>query len=415
MDLLGFYLESIFYFFEFPTASDICVDSGNITYLCKSVINFTLVYFCVMLAFSIYLGRNLQAGVKFLLYSILAIITCFFFADKILTKIANPATFGMELFVVSFYFWGFLISLALLSALFYYEKRVKILIPALAITLFSIFLFSLFGRGTYEQYLVLTGSINGEYTIENFLYSDLARMIISFFAVTLFYGLFLLAYHWIKKGEILPKLFFRGFPLSIIISLLTLFSLVSLPVGDVINESDVANAKNYIDEIKKNVDKYYLENDEYPRFISDYIDDSEQENPWLLKRQEYFTMGVRGTYYFSRAHKYCFIFQNPASDFSYFSMTSSRGWNKYNDNERFGNVYLEMCDEGQENEEELFAGHLGLRSPDDPLTSIYYDFNSPDLVPESKEATTILHEKIKEYGDKVDPEIFKYYKDNISE
>lgn len=412
MELLKFYLESIFYLVEFPTASSICSQSGNITDLCNGVINFTLFYSLALVVATVLMAKDLSKALRFLLFAIISIVLVFFFADRILVKISNPATFGMEPFIICFYFWAFLISEALVACLLYYEKRARVIVPMIGISLVFIFMFALFGRGTYEQYLILTGSFGDGYDIDYFLNSDIAKIILMLFAFTLIQSLLALAYKWVKTGIVSPDIFFRSYPIFFVVTILSFTSLLSLPVGDFVNESDVAEAKEYIDELKKDVDKYYLENGEYPKFIEDYVKNMGDDNPWLLKRHEYFTMGIRGTYYFSRPQKYCFIFQNPSSDFSYYTMTSSRDWNKFSETSGFDNVYLTMCDEEQEDESTLFANHFGMPTPDDPLTNLEVEFNALEKVPESKEATTVLHERIIEKA-KEEPEILEYYKDNI--
>lgn len=413
MELLNFYLESIFYFLEVPTANDICSPDGNITSLCKSTINFTMTYCLVLSVFLLYFSKKLRSGVKFLTFSVISITSCFYFADSILKKISNPASYGLDGFVTSYYFWLFLITTLLLLGLFYYENRIRFFKLAAIASLIAIIMLSFWGRGTYEQYYVLSGYFGQEYDLFELFKSETFRIILWFFFATTIFGLLLVAYEWIVSGNLVPNLFFRGYKVFLVMSLMLTFSLLSLPIGDFLNEKDVQKAKDFINDIKKDVDKFYLENGEYPKFISDFINE-EKENPFLLKRHEYFTLGVRGTYYFSRADKYCFIFQNPSADFGYYSITSNREWRQYSDNKDFGNVYLSMCDESLENEETLFSDHFGMPYADDELTKIYYEFNSPDNIPHSKESTRIIHEKIMKYGKEVDPKIFDYYKDNIS-
>ena len=175
----------------------------------------------------------------------------------------------------------------------------------------------------------------------------------------------------------------------------------------IINKYDVADAKSFINEIKKEVDKYYLENGEYPKFVGNLINEQE-ENPFLLARHEYFTMGIRGTYYFSRPDKYCFVFQNPSKDFGYYSTTSSKEWRYTKITSDFTDAYVRMCDEEYESYEQLLTGHLGLDSEFNVIDKIAYDYNAPVQAEMSKKATQLLHEKILEEGYK-NPEIFRFY------
>lgn len=409
MELLSFYLESIFYFLEFPTASDICKAGNDITYSCTSVINFTLTYSAILIIFTIFISKNLKSGFKFLIFSLISIISIFIIANIILLKLASQAIYGLESFIIVFYFWIFAIFSLHLASLFFFEKKRKLISSALIITILAIIACALFGRGTAEQYVSIIGGFGELYELGYFADSDIFKLIVIISAITLMFSLLHLATTWIKESIISPITFFRNFPILIIFVILIATITISIPLGDLINKRDISAAQRYIETIQKKVDKYHLENGEYPKFIADMIDE-EADNPWLLKRHEYFTLGIRGTYYFSRAQKYCFLFQNPSANFGYHSLTSTRGWHKYSETNSFGNVYLSMCDEAYENEETLFADHFGMDSLNDDLFGLSYQFNSPNNLPETRAASPILHNKIIDYGNNVDPDVFKYYR-----
>ncbi len=411
MELLNFYFQSIFYFFEIPDTSQVCASGSSITYLCKSILNFSATYSFIMLLFVLFLAKDLNKSFKFLTFAILQIVVCFFFADKILSKISNPATYGMEPLIISFYSWTFIMSFLVMFGLFYQNFRKRFLIIAVLTTVIFSALFGLFGRGTYEQFIIVTGSLGNVHTLESIMRSEIIIVGFWFLISSIAISLYKLAYTWVKDAKLLPEVFFDSIIYAVIFCLILPITLISLPIGSAVNKSDIEAAKVYIAKIKDKADRYYLENGEYPKFVGDIVEKLEDDNPWLLKRHEYFTLGVRGTYYFSRAEKYCFIFQNPSSDFSYFSMTNMRGWNKYSETKSFDDSYLAMCDEVYENEETLVADHLGMESPDDRLRSLSFDLNQPNTIPQSRESTTILHDRIMKYGEE-DTDVFNYYRNN---
>ena len=212
MDLLIFYIDSIFYFLEFPTASEICTDDGGIIHMCKSTINFVSFYPICLLIISVGLAsKSFGSALKFFCFGLLSSIISFYFADRILSKITSPASYHIEDFFFSFYIWSFLITNLLIASCLYFEKFRKFIFIGLVLTIVSIILFSIYGRGTFEQFLVIKGVEAETYGFKELFSSELVKLVAFYFCFCLIYALLSLTAKWIKDAEIVPYLFFRNF------------------------------------------------------------------------------------------------------------------------------------------------------------------------------------------------------------
>ncbi|MDX1949272.1 MAG: hypothetical protein SFT90_02080 [Rickettsiales bacterium] len=408
MELLKFYLINIFEFLAFPEAKEICGSNPDFSSKCNNIINFCFYLTPIILLINIFLFSNLKRGFKFFIFSISLIISLFIFSDRALERIADVSNYGFENFIILFNFWCFASFILLVLANIFSENLSRFFHFSLILSGVFSFLFIFFGRGSIEHIASLSGTIFNGFSLASLSKGFLFKQVILYFIFSVIFGFIILILEWVKSGEIIPNIFFRSFKIFGLFLCSALIILISIPFGILVNNNDVEYAKNYIEELKPKIDKYYYENGEYPKVLDDIIDFS-KPNPFLLERHEYYSYGIRGTYYFSRSDKYCIIFQNPSIKFGYFSVTSGRDWQFTYNQDSFDNIFINACDESSENSEGLVSGYLGMETPDDYLNSTAIEFNVPNVKPISKEDTETLHKKIIDYG-KEDPEIFKYYR-----
>lgn len=407
MDLLKFYIDSLFGFLSFPSPADICQDETGLKDYCITLSSFAFYFPPVLLLICIFSTLKTKLFGRLLLFSLITIPAIFIYTDEILKNISNPANYGFELFVIIFYSWCLFYVVFFSAALLFKRISNNLFLIFLPITIISSFAFVYYGRGSFEQATSLLGGIFIEITPRFFLKSNLVQLGLFSLILTCVYGLFSLTKNWVAKGNMIPELFFENFRIFSLFIIIVLTPLISLPFGALKNAKDVEKAKNFIDDIAKKATKYYYENGEYPRIIDEFINKT-AKTPRLLKRHEFFTYGIKGTYYFSRPEKFCFLFQNPAQKFGYYSLTSTREWRFTSSMESYDDVYIQMCDESLQGTDQLISNHLGMENPDDFLNSKAIEFNSPNILPESKLSSQELDKKIQEYG-KEHPEIFQYY------
>jgi hypothetical protein len=406
MELFEYYITSIFYFLEFPKAEALCLQDSSIKEYCDAtlqMLNYSNIIAIILLIISASRVKFLSKAIIF--YPVF-LIASFYIADISLKTISKTEFFGLENFVIALASYSFFIILLFSICILFrhFEKPATFL--AGVISIIFIFVLAYLGRGTFEQYILLAGNSFKDITLNGLLLSYLFQLFIFILLTTIFFSLIDLAVEYIKLGHVHPRFFFLKYIYFFIFSLFISLLLISLPLGNYYNDKDVKEAKSFINSIKEQIDIYYLEYGEYPRIIEDYL--PEDENPRLLKRHEFYTMGIRGTYYFSRPEKYCFVFQNPDYDFGYYSLTSNRDWAYSASTDDFENLYISLCDETQESYESLMAGHLNLKNPDDELGKLLIQFNALNTPASSEASSDALHRKILEVG-KENPEVFRYF------
>lgn len=407
MDLLEFYISQLTKFRHLPMPNEICPDTESLADVCNLFINFTLVYTILALVFVVlffFLRKISLEFFKYLFLAIISVLICFYLTDYAMNQLEDPIRYGIEWFVASYYFWCFFIISAFLICIFFPDIRKPIYIISFLVTLIFVFIFSYTGRGNFEQITPLAGGLFADLTWKMLNLSFNFKLIIFFACLTFFVIISGYVLVWVIEGAF--KLNNKSsYFLSLVIFVGFIFlTLVSIPVGEYFNRKDVKAAKNYIDEIKAKADKYFFENGEYPKFIENMIPSN--KSPKLLARQEFFTNDIKGTYYFSRKNKYCFIFQNPARNFGYYSLTSERGWRFDKSLDSYDNVFINLCDESNENYEDLISQHLGINSDEEILNKTIAE--TDQKLPEnySKKASEILEEKILEESKK-DPSLVK--------
>ncbi len=407
MDLLTFYINSIFGFLSFPGPADICKDETGLRSYCIGISSFAFYLPFIALFACILLSLKPRLVGRFILFSIISVLAAFIYADNILKSISEPSNYGFETYVLIFYSWCFFFVVIFTFALLFKRATNNLFLVFLSATIISSFAFVYYGRGSFEQATSLLGGAFINLNLKFILKSNLIQLGLFALILTCIYGLYSLIKQWVSKGNVIPELFFEKFRVLSLFTIILLAPLISLPFGALKNAQDVEKAKAFIDGIAKKATRYYYENGEYPKIIDEFIDKS-AKNPRLLKRHEFFTYGIKGTYYFSRSDKFCFLFQNPAQKFGYYSLTSAREWRFTPSLDSFDNVYIQMCDESLEGTDQLISNHLGMENPNDFLNSKAIEFNSPNILPESKISSQELDKKINEYG-KDHPEIFQYY------
>jgi hypothetical protein len=410
MDLLNYFFINIFYHLDYPKTVDICGNTGQIENYCYYVINTTKAVSLLLLLGIIFVAARATAIMKYLAFFIFSFPSLYFLADSIMIQLSKPDSYGIDWFIITFNLWTWLFINIYLLSLIFWGWRVKFLYLNFFVTIVFTYLFIITGRGTIEHAFTLIGETMFDVNLITILQSSVVYIIGAIFLLTIIYGLLAVAGYWIKTGLLEGKIFFRNFKVFLTSILIIFLIYISYPFGLMLNKLDVKEAKSFINEISKFTQKYYYENGEYPMEIGSYLENKSSETPWILKRNEYFSHGIKGTYYLSRPQKYCFIFQNPGSTPGYYTLTSMRGWRHNASVEAIEDVFVRYCDEVGESHENLISQHIGLTGPDDFIGRMANEFNIPYIPATSKKASRKLHEKITEFGEE-NPEIYRYYRD----
>jgi hypothetical protein len=393
MNLLFFYLEQIFLSFSFPLPSQICSGDQTMLPMCKASVSFALISgLLILITLTIIIIRSFKLNFKFIPSLVFLLLLSFFLADYSVKQIQNPVVFGIEWFVLLYYLWCFILTLIFLLNLYFPKSFKKTLFSAIILTLIFTFLFAYKGRGNVEQITILIGGLLAEFSISYLLLSSSAKFIIGLFLVTIIFSLVETIAVWIKTGDAKFKNFLTSLKIFSAYLIIIILPAISIPIGEYFNKQDVKDAKEFIDNVKIKADKFYFENGEYPKFIEDML--PSEKSPRILARHEYFTQGIRGTYYFSREDKYCFLFQNPNRKFGYYSITSERGWRFSRDNRDYASSFIALCDESNKSADSLISNHLGVESEDEMVNRIAADIGaaSPNILP----LTPVTSQKLKE-------------------
>lgn len=406
MDLFLFYITQIFSGFHLPLPKEVCASADSIAPMCLTTVSFALIYsVIVVVSLGYFLLKRINIP-KNIVFGILSFLSAFFFSDYAMKQIEDPAKYGVEWFTLLYYFWAFLITNLFFFALLFYSKSKKTILFALITTFIFIPVFGYTGRGNFEQVTPIAGGLFAGSTWK-LLWLSFSFKLFCFLSVyTVLFGIIAVIAKWIVDGNVYAKYFTRGFYFLLCFFIVLIIPVISIPLGELFNKHDAEEAKNYIDQIKPKVDKYYYENGEYPKFIEKML--PEGSSPRLLDRHEFFTMGIRGTYYFSRSDKYCFLFQNPTRKFGYYSLTTERGW-RYNETSgSYDDVFINLCDESNKNYDDLISSHLGVDADNKLINDISVAVGAAIVPATSNKASQILEEKIMEESEK-DPSILKYF------
>jgi hypothetical protein len=392
------------YVYNFDVISDACGEADDIAQICSNLIFYFLTFSSLIL---IGAGVISYINSRYFANFIIATLTSvglYFSINFILREISDIRTYGSEIFIASFYIWLPLVSALFVTANFYPERKKSISILALILTIIFTVIATVFGRGTAEHFAPLLGGLMVKISLDFLWAGALIKLIAASFAISILFYLSRTAIHWIKTAEFKLKTHANHLIIFIIFLSTYITPLASLPIGKKLNEADVNEAKNFINDVKEQVKKDYYVSGKYPPDIDKII--NEKISPWLLKRHEYLAYRVKGSYYFSRAEKFCIIFQNPDEKFGYYSITSERDWKYFNYKNSLEVAYTDLCDEGfLETSQDIVSSYLGLASPDDPIAKFGLDVNQSTRPALSFTATGEMKKQVNELGKK-DPTIY---------
>ena len=376
--------------------SEVCGGDETMIPICVSAVSFAAIYGLLAIIFSaVILFKNYRKNFIYIPSIIISILLVFFLADYAIKQIQSPIKFGIEWFVLSYYLWCLaIVSLFIMNVLFYKNtKRLLIANMLLAIIFTAVLAYT--GRGNIEQITPLLGGLLAKFSWKFLWLSDNFKLLCLLFCLAFLYGFCSVISSWIKTGEAKFGIILKPVKLFFVYVIFILIPITSIPIGEYFNKADISSAKNFIDKVKTDVDKYYYENGEYPKFIEKMLPSGASPN--ILARHEYFTAGIRGTYYFSREDKYCFLFQNPTRKFGYYSITSERGWRFSRDTRDYGESFIALCDESNKSSDSIISNHLGIESEDEMVNRIAADVGAG---PSKSPLTPITTQKIMEAAGK---------------
>ncbi len=377
---------------------DICGGDGSLRYICTLSIGFTLIYAAIAFISALVAVVIKRANaLKYILFVILSVLACFYFTDIAMKRLQDPLRFGIEWFTILYYFWCFIISCLLILVLSYRNRTIGLFVAAAIITLIFTAVFAWTGRGNVEHITPLAGGLFRSFSFGFLWLADSFRLFCLMTIFWVIWSLFAILINWMRTGNTGLREILNTARILPVILIIMAIPVLSIPAGEHFNRKDVAEAKSYIEEAKKKADRYFYENGEYPKFIEEMLPEG---NPRLLQRHEFFTYGVRGTYYFSHEKKYCFLFQNPTRKFGYYSITSDRDWRYNKERGGYDDVFTSLCDESMQTYDDLIAGHLGVRKDssavDRLIDEVGLSKNQPLSAPISKRASELLQQKIEE-------------------
>jgi hypothetical protein len=408
MDLLLFYIQQIFEWRHFPLPNEICAGADSIAPMCNTTVWFTLIYTLLII---IYLGffcsKRIVTFFPVFFVGAFSVLSCFILADTTMKQIEDPGMFGLEWFALLYFLWIFIIVNNFNICLLFPAESRRLVTKILALTFIATLIFAYLGRGNFEHITFIAGGLFAKLSWP-FLWMSLSFKALCFIAIdVVVLSCFMLLGGWLRSGLADHKIFLQNLKILFIYIIILIIPAASIPLGEMLNKNDVRQAKEYVDALKPAVDKYYYENGEYPKFIEKMLPAG--PSPKLLARHEFFTAGIRGTYYFSRSDKYCFLFQNPARKFGYYSLTSERGWRFSEVTGSYDDVFINLCDESMKNYEDLISQHLGVDGQGDIVEKIAAEAGLKPDQPITQKASKILEEKILEESKK-DPSLLKYFK-----
>jgi hypothetical protein len=412
MDLLKYYFFTLFPDLYLPTPTEICADGGQIKSYCFGLLyglNFFVIAAIILpLALSVF--KKFKLSIKCFLFLLPIATLGFWVIDYILKQLSEVANFGSDAFVVTFYLWWFFAILCFYFTIIFpnsaYLSRKKTILIFFVGTILATISFVFTGRGTIEHITPLIGGLLAKFTLEFLYLSFIAKIITIFFVFGFVFWLSKFLYFWVVTG-VFNKLDLKATSfLVIIFSIISLWPIASLPFGEYINKKDVESAQKFIDEIIKKTTKKKFENGEYPKVISDMFE-VKSDYPKLLKRHDYLSFGTKGSYYFSRKDKFCFVFQNPARKLGYYSITSTKpNWKFSSYKGSLEEEYINVCDEQYAGSDNIIGGSLGLTDPYSEIEEMAAKVGAETRKPAiTLKANQVLKTILDEYGKK-DPTIF---------
>jgi len=404
--LLLFWVAGIvtLYFQQIGPVAELC-HGGELSDFCQLFSYFYIsVYALILLAygFAIYFFGNFWRLTALVLWSVSAIYIVHGFSAL---EISDVRTYGYEFFITSFYFWLALLTIFAVAAMLFYKTSVRLAEVFFIFSVLASIFFAIYGRGGIEHIAPIMGGLLTDFSWRGLWLSNLFKglLVIALFGGT--YFILTNLFNWIKDGQ-KWQISLRDIPetciIFVIIGLLPLFS---IPAGVFLNEKDLEEAKSFVENLEPQIEKYHQDNGQYPSDIKEFVEN--KEPPRLIDIYEYLAFGAKGSYYFSREEKYCFIILSPGKDFGFYSITSARKWQftPYQ-GKSLEQEYTSVCDENDGGMyETMLAQRLGLPKPGDPVAKAGLALGSvlrPALTPA---VTGKLQEELDKLGEK-DPSIF---------
>jgi len=413
--LLAAWLYGVFTLYALMMAypmslTDICTSSAPDEKYCLALQNSYFYYYSLYaLILALYGGLVAFTG-NLIRWSIILFVTAisFFTAHKLaMSDIADLRTYGYQDFLIILHSWTALIA-SLLFAAFLFRKKWKIfaLIAAISTVIFT-YIAANKGGGSSDHLAALIGPTYLEFTWENLQKGYVFIYIRSFALMAVIFAVFTGIFKWISRGDIKKEDNVLGYlKISATFISILLISLISIPFGISKYEKQVEETKTFINEITAKLENYKKETEGYPHSIFEVVK-LDIKTPKLLDIFEYKANENKGSYYFSRDDKYCFIFMDGGINFGFHSLTSQRGWeySKY-EGVSLENSYIKLCDEdGAQSHEGLVASHLGLIDPNDPVAAMGNDIGEFNRVAETASASKKLEDVLIDLGRK-DPSIY---------
>ncbi len=344
-----------------------------------------------------------RTGVGTLLAAAIAIYVIKDLQIESLYRLMDSRSFGYETFIISFYFWlALLVWLFLLAMAHRPLRRSAMWITGLS-GLCMIALFAITGRGAVEHIYPLFGGLPGGFSWEHVWQSILLRTGILGLAAASLTALLTFAWQWVKTGAAEKESVICPLVTGLVLICLMQLAQLSYPVGMIFHARDVASAKEFIDALVPEVEAIRDETGQYPMEISELLQG--REEPRLIASFTYMSDHVPGAYYFSRAEKYCFIFQDPGMEVGYHTLTGERGWRKDVSNRPLSEMFRSLCDEKDQDSESLVAGQLGLYGKDDPVARLGAEVDGIEKRASTPTVAGALKGRMSELG-AMDPSIY---------
>ncbi len=321
-------------------------------------------------------------------------------------NLSDFRTYSYETLLIGFYIWAAFLLVFALALLIYPVHFRKILFKTGIFSLVGFLLLTLEGRGSVEQLDLLVGGLLVERTWEMWTRSLTSDLLVIFAIGLVCWPFIYTCFAWIRDGNFTAVAWKNSVKTFCALILILGVVMLSIPVGMMVNKSDINEAEAFIDQIVPQLKRYYEKNGEYPRDLRALPGVMDKESPRLLKIFDYLANGYKGAYYFSRPQKFCFIFQDQGKDRAYYSLTNEREWRASHAWANLEEHHTKICDEGGPNSHEsLIAGHLGVSDFDNPLEELALEADAVIRPAISQQATLQLKEKIEDFGAK-DPSIY---------
>lgn len=321
-------------------------------------------------------------------------------------------TYSYEILISFFFFWFALILTIFIASMMFDKTYKKLLNFALLVTISSIVVLTLEGRGSVEHINLLIGGLLHESTWEMYKKSSTLSMLYFMIVATIIWSIIYLIANWVKDGKFYFSSIKHNVKMFLVFILFISLTLISIPAGEYLNKLDIKDSEKFIAEIIEKVDVYYSKKGEYPRDLRQLEGVSLEDPPRLLDIFEYLANGYKGAYYFSRPQKFCFVFQNPGKDLGYRSITNERKWRFTSTSSSVEDELFSICDDGgPRSHQNLIAGHLGVSEFSNPLDEMALELNQDVRSRQSKLSTENLEKEINKLGAK-DPTIYGDTKPN---